>query len=157
MAKKRRKHRGKKYKAKKNKQDAQFHIKDGPGRMLKFQPGELAIHKDHGLVVIVAYRYYEPAQRGQYRSIRLLSLYPFKRVGPATWAETWNLTKLSEDSVPPVQPLSWKSVRVYETNKRLGETAAERGCSCQCCIHTAVSVSSVRADGSFTWEGDEDE
>lgn len=113
----------------------------GPGRPLKFTPGEIALDITSGMkVTVVDYRT-DRAGRGEYRVIRIFP--PNFRVGKAIWRMSWELEKVE----PRV--LSYIGVLVYRANQRLGP-AKERGCSCQCCPHFSLPRDQISTDG--TWK-----
>lgn len=114
----------------------------GPGRKPKFFPGEVAWWAEQDTHVVVVDWKSDAEGRGSYRVIRLQSLYPHRRVGPAVWALSHKLSRIKG------RPRAERSRSVYRANERI----PERGCACQCCPHVAMELSDVGADGGFAWE-----
>jgi len=81
---------------------------------------------------------------GYYRVISLTRLYGGKMYGPAVWRQSWNLE--------PTGQRYKRGPVTYRKNLALGE----RGCSCNCCIHTAIPSGQLREDGTWTWEDRDD-
>ena len=121
----------------------------GVGRKPKLRPGQHADHKDLGLVVAVDYER-DKWTVSRYRVIRLYSYMPYHRYGRAIWVRTHHL-KARDDLIDAPT-----SLQVYRANKKLG-LAKDRGCSCNCCAHTAIPRGQIRTDGSFKWEQEDDE
>src|SRR5210317_759079 len=93
----------------------------------KFKPGDIALDPDGEKVIVVDHRLVSPTQ-SQYRVVRRDPMK--RRVGAAKWYQSYLLKKTGEHS--------WVgAVRTYRANEAMGE---ERGCFCQCCIHTSMDT-----------------
>ncbi len=118
-------------------------------RPLKFQPGDVVTdigNKPDQLAVVVDYRQ-DDKGRGEYRVIRLTNAVNGHLYGPAHWVKSYRLH--------PTGSTYKRAVSVYRNNAAIG-TAADRGCRCNCCIHTAIPASVVKADGTFYDDDDEE-
>ena len=116
------------------------------GRKPKFQPGDVAAYPDGTTqhVAIVDWRS-DSKGRGEYRIIRVTHPRNGHLYGDTTWVKSYLLHPM---------PFTFKrAVAVYRANEKLG-TAGERGCRCNCCPHTAIPLSDIRADGTYKWETD---
>jgi hypothetical protein len=109
------------------------------GRNRKFELGEIvrrvgpvASRSTHQRYVVVGY---EPDER-RYRVIPLD--YKNRRRGDAAWMQSWWLMTTNQSS-------GTASIKTYRANEAL----PERGCSCQCCIHTAYSLSEWTNHGGW--------
>lgn len=116
-------------------------------RPRKFQYGDVVLDNylyEDDLAVVVDYRQ-DRQGRGFYRIIRLTHLPGGTLYGRPAWRESRWLTNADASYT--------RARSVYLANKRIG-TAADRGCSCNCCPHTAIPLSDVLGDGSFRWENE---
>lgn len=118
-------------------------------RPRKCWPGDVVIyHQDNtesGYAVVVGYRQ-DGRGRGDYRLVRVTRPLAGQTYGHTFWLKSYR--------VDPVGTRYTRAVSVVRANDRLGPSK-DRGCSCQCCAHTAISLSMVRADGSLAWEHDD--
>lgn len=118
----------------------------------KFEIGDAVVWPSHsgGLDrgVVVAYIYEPHIGRGRGKYV-MLRRYGHQRL----YGET--ATRLSQEVQPDVgAPPNRKAVSIVRNNSVI----VDRGCSCNCCIHTAMRASDVNDDGTFAWEkGEEDE
>ena len=108
-------------------------------RPMKFEPGDVAHVDDGGWVVVVDYKQ-DTKGRGEYRVIRLSNPLNGYLHGPPHYIKSY---KLSQTAF-----VYKRAVSNYRNNEAIG-TTAERGCRCQCCIHTALPPSMVKADGTY--------
>jgi hypothetical protein len=108
---------------------------------MKFKMGDVATYDFDGSAyrVIVDYRN-DPGGRGEYRVVRLTNPVNGHMYGPPHWVKSYLLK--------PGEFTYKRGVSVYRNNTAIG-TTAERGCRCQCCIHTALPASVVNVDGTF--------
>lgn len=65
--------------------------------------------------------------------------------GPATWVKSWQLHPT---------PDSYR-MKTILSRYRNNQTIPDRGCSCNCCIHTSVPPSMVDDKGQYRWDFDE--
>ena len=95
---------------------------------------------DHGVVV----RYIYDANRGRGRGrYVLLRRYGAQRLyGETVVRESFEV--MADEGAPPNR----KAPSVVRNNAVI----LDRGCSCNCCIHTAMRASDVNDDGSFAWD-----
>ncbi len=100
------------------------------GRPKKFELGDIVEYigslQANGVFVVVGYESIDDTRR--YRVIPLD--FRMRRRGDAVWKWSWILRATGQRS-------GTASVKTYRANEAL----IERGCSCQCCIHTAFGSS----------------
>ena len=121
-----------------------------PGRKHKFRPGdgcwwtafdsEGVPYRQYGYVVGWEMK---SGSRGYYHVIRLTAgHFGARPYGRPVWIVSYNLTPTGK---------WWKGLMMqFRANRKL----AERGCSCQCCVHEAIPRSVLKLDG--TLKGDDD-
>lgn len=125
-----------------------FKRKGARGRPLKFKPGEIAHWKKKDTyVVVVDHMTSGKAARGLYRCVRLIQRYPHQRYGHALWVGSEALFKVEG------MPAANMTRRVWAANQRL----VDRGCPCNCCVHTKLTFSDVGKDGTLRWEKEDEE
>jgi len=119
-------------------------------RRKKFQPGdvvEVSWRADTAparYAVVVGYRQ-DAKGRGEYRLVRVNRAVAGQTYGHTFWLKSYELTATGNRYK--------RAVQTVRLNDLLGKSR-ERGCSCQCCVHTAIAHSEVKNDGTFAWEAD---
>lgn len=117
-------------------------------RRKKFQPGDVVAYTRYPdpifYAVVVGYRQ-DAKGRGEYRLVRVNRAVAGQLYGHTFWLKSYELFA--------TESRYQRAVSVVRANDRLGKSL-ERGCSCQCCVHTATPLSQIRSDGTFQWEAD---
>lgn len=93
--------------------------------------------------VIVDYMQ-DASGHGYYRVVNVTRLHGGQMYGPASWRQSYELEATGT------------KYRRGPTTYRKNEGIAERGCSCNCCVHEAIPLGEIREDGTYEWEHDED-
>lgn len=93
--------------------------------------------------VVVRYEYHPEKGKGRGRYV-MLRRYGANRLYGETVTRDSYVVIPDQDSIGPNKSGA--------TIVRNNAVILDRGCSCNCCIHTAMRPSDVRQDGSFTWE-----
>ena len=127
------------------------------GRPRKFKDGDIAWYERVGYRpegepityrqygVVVGYNRNEqfPTFPGHYKIVRLTSdSWKGTTFGGTIWLQS---NKLHRAAVKYRRPVV---VRRYRNNQKI----PDRGCYCNCCVHTAIPAGMVNNDGSFKWD-----
>jgi len=113
------------------------------GRKRKFTTGDVVWWgRKHSSAVVVDYRQ-DYKGRGEYRVVRLLAASGGKAYGPAIWVQSHFL---SNNTSPRNRRDSARTI--WRANQRIGDK--DRGCTCNCCPHIAMTRSEINHDGTFT-------
>ena len=109
----------------------------------KFQNDDVALWYDQW-VAIIDYRQ-DSAGNGFYRVLSITHMPAGQCYGQPRWVAAFRLDK-------PAERYKYRRARtVVNANERLG-TSQERGCSCNCCPHLAMTSREIRPDGTLAWE-----
>jgi len=115
------------------------------GRKKKARLGDV-VDYGPGFAVVVGYRQ-DTRGRGEYRLVRVNRAVAGQTYGHTFWMKSY--------LIAPTGSRYARAVQTVRLNDLLGKSR-ERGCSCQCCVHTAIARSQVKGDGTFAWEADLD-
>jgi len=113
----------------------------------KFELGAAVLYpveeqRGMGQAVVVRYQYNATIGRGRGQYV-LLRRYGANRLYGETLTRDPHVLMADPERGPNIRASS-----IVRNNAAI----LERGCSCNCCIHTAMSASDVRQDGTFVWD-----
>ncbi len=114
------------------------------GRPRKFHKKDVVWQKDVESYGVVVDWKSDVSGHGYYRVVNIHRLNGGRMYGPPVWRQSWNLEGTGQ---------KYKRGPVtYRKNQAL----ADRGCSCNCCIHTAIPSGQMREDGTWWEDAEED-